>query len=482
MNNKGGQKLLHEGFMYTKKTTNRSTIRWECSQRAAKKCKGSVTTDLLIQRSIRSTNHSHDPDNRTLDATKARLTLKQLAPNTRATPGQLLADQSANLPVEVRAALGEQQSVKRAIRREKAKAFPPNPQTLQELQLSDDWTTTGDNNDQPFLIHDSKDNNRMLIFASEMALTHLARADTWHMDGTFEVAPLLFQQLFVIRVPLGSQAVSCVYALLPNKTQQTYEAMLTALIEYCSGLGFQPDPTTVITDFELAIINALRTVFGMNIQIHGCFYHLTQSTWRKIQNLGLVPLYRSNEEVKLFCGMLDALAFLPVQEVQEGLDHLKANIPHDDLDPLISYFEATYVTGSYRPIQRPAGPDGVLPPLRMRRIPPLYPPETWNCNQITMHGESRTNNLCESWNNGFRTLVGCAHPSIWRLIDSLRKDNQQVETALLLDSRGECPKKRVHRETKKLQEKLSKLCNDHEEGQKDIIDTLKGVGYCIRWK
>jgi hypothetical protein len=33
-------------------------------------------------------------------------------------------------------------------------------------------------------------------------------------------------------------------------------------------------------------------VFGRHIDHQRCFYHLTQATWRRIQQLGLVPFYR----------------------------------------------------------------------------------------------------------------------------------------------------------------------------------------------
>jgi len=39
-----------------------------------------------------------------------------------------------------------------------------------------------------------------------------------YMDGTFDSAPLQFQELYVIRAPPGDSAASCVYAFLPNKT------------------------------------------------------------------------------------------------------------------------------------------------------------------------------------------------------------------------------------------------------------------------
>ena len=77
-----------------------------------------------------------------------------------------------------------------------------------------------------------------------------------------------------------------------------------SVISKCNGIGFQPDPITVVTDFERAVINAVSTVFVPHVRSQGCFYHLTQSTWRKVQ--------------KLFCGMLDGLAFLPVGDVPDS--------------------------------------------------------------------------------------------------------------------------------------------------------------------
>jgi len=159
------------------------------------------------------------------------------------------------------------------------------------------------------------------------------------MEGTFNIAPLLFTQLYLNHVPLGESAVICVYAFLPNKYQSTYEELFTATQDRCTELGFQADPKIITLDFEQAVINAVMSSFGPQVNVHGCFYHLTQAIWRKIQTLGLVQRYREEEEVKLFCGMLDGLAFLP-----EGLE------------PLLDYFDNTYVSGAFRRIQPPQLP------------------------------------------------------------------------------------------------------------------------------
>jgi len=43
----------------------------------------------------------------------------------------------------------------------------------------------------------------------------------------------------------------------------------------------------IVVDYEMAIHNAIKSVISPDISIQGCFYHLTQATWRRIQADGL---------------------------------------------------------------------------------------------------------------------------------------------------------------------------------------------------
>ena len=126
---------------------------------------------------------------------------------------------------------------------------------------------------EEFLVYDNgvDSSNRMLVFGTESGLRHLARFDTWFMDGTFDVAPLLFNQLYIIRASLGNTAVTCVYAFLPNKHQETYVELFTAVQDKCKEFGFDVDPSVVTVDFEQAVINTIKASFGSHITIHGCF-------------------------------------------------------------------------------------------------------------------------------------------------------------------------------------------------------------------
>ena len=61
--------------------------------------------------------------------------------------------------------------------------------------------------------------------------------------------------------------------------------------------------------------------------------------------------------------MVDALAFLPPDQVQEGVQYLRSQVPddgHGDAGDLLEYFDTTYVSGTLRTIRRPGTATTVL--------------------------------------------------------------------------------------------------------------------------
>jgi len=166
---------------------------------------------------------------------------------------------------------------------------------------------------------------------------------------------------------------------------------------------FPPPP---VTDFESAAAIAVSAKLGPTVAVRGCFFQLCQATWRKIQELGLVQTYRDNESVRQFCGMIDDLALLPESDVTDGMQVLHGCVPDgeeaDKLQMLLAYFNATYVNGGARRVQRPAAAadddDGgaSVPRITLRPLPPLFPVSTWNVHVATLNGDDRTNNQCEA--------------------------------------------------------------------------------------
>jgi len=45
----GSKKILHEGYVYVKNRTTKTTIRWMCSKRASKSCNGALVTDIDVR-------------------------------------------------------------------------------------------------------------------------------------------------------------------------------------------------------------------------------------------------------------------------------------------------------------------------------------------------------------------------------------------------------------------------------------------------
>ena len=126
--------------------------------------------------------------------------------------------------------------------------------------------------------------------------------------------------------------------------------------------------------------------------------------------------------------MLDGLAFLPVDDVQAGMAHLRTLVLNG-ADPLAYYFVATYVTG---PTGKLVGTfDGKA--IRMRRAPPSSLQLHGKCTK-SLDGGRRANDVCEGWNNKcvdlVRHLVGHQHTFVWKCIKAFQADHEATDTLL----------------------------------------------------
>ena len=162
-------------------------------------------------------------------------------------------------------------------------------------------------------------------------------------------------------------------------------------------------------DFENSFHNAVNEVFS-NACLVGCLFHLGQSVWRKINSLNLTSLYLHNENMRLFCKMLVALAFIPVDDAVEVFEKLQDEIP-EDLDDLVAYFEDTYIG---RPFHR-------------RRRDPPFKPELWNIYDRIVRNLPKTNNAVEGWHRAFQTSLGYNHPTIYKFVEFLRLEQDHTE-------------------------------------------------------
>ena len=164
------------------------------------------------------------------------------------------------------------------------------------------------------------------------------------------------------------------------------------------------------------------------------------------------------------------LAFVPIIEVHNAMQLLWGLVPPTAV-PLLRYFDETYVTGTFVP---------PLPAPNARNIPPLFLPATWNVHFATLNGDARTNNAREGWNNRFMVNVGYTHPSTNKVIEAFKKDELEVRTVLECHDLGANLKTRTKRVYVNMHKRLHNLCEDFNNGQRDINNFLRAVGRNIK--
>ena len=103
------------------------------------------------------------------------------------------------------------------------------------------------------------------------------------MDGIFKTVPKFFQQIYVIRDIFVETYITVAYILMQHRRQQDHEIAFTAIRDKAEELEYNVNVTNVMADFENAPRRAIQDIFGDHIYLQGCFFHLTQCTWRKVK-------------------------------------------------------------------------------------------------------------------------------------------------------------------------------------------------------
>lgn len=232
--------------------------------------------------------------------------------------------------------------------------------------------------------------------------------------------------------------------------------------------ALQASPARIVTDFELAILNACRQIFP-DSPIIGCFFHLGQSVYRKVQAEGLQEIYNdpADREFKLHIHMMTALAFVPVEHVQEVFRLFKCKVPENVL-PIVDYFEETYVLG------RPGRG-------RRRAVPPRYPVPLWNQFQSATTGQHKTNNVSEGWHNRFRIVVGKHHPDIYSALKEFQKEQADVEISIAEIGLGRKVKAQPKPKWIEYQNKLKNIVDSyvHYREEHGTLEYLKALAHNI---
>ena len=112
--------------------------------------------------------------------------------------------------------------------------------------------------------------------------------------------------------------------------------------------NFNPD--SIRLDFEIAAATSMSAVFGEDVSVWFCLFHLSQNNVRKICEKHKTRYQNPKEsEFATRCRMVTALAFIPVDDVIETFEELiefdKKHEKSPNLLPtdFIKYFEKNYI-------------------------------------------------------------------------------------------------------------------------------------------
>ena len=418
---KGKPLVIHKQYEFVKHRKYASgNIQWRCKFYQSSKCKARLTTrnDEIVSDCEPEHNHSGNKEN--VLARQAIAEMKEKMSEVSATSSAVIASVITQLEPDVLMALPRKQTLKRTLNRKRQKLQSDSDANL--LPLPRDMTFTFPDQFQDLVLSDSgSDSDRLVLLGKRELLDGLARAKLWIADGTFKVVPSLLFQLYTIHfefVPGVNSAA--VYCLVQNKTQAVYARILDEIKKMIP----LANPEKILLDFESAAINAFRAAYP-NATITGCYFHLTQSILRKINEIGMKSDYESDDNLRIAVRCLPALAMVPPTDVAEAFWLLADYMPeHEKMPELLAYFQQTYIGGRRRP--------GCSECYQSA----IYPIETWNHFESASEGIARTTNSVKGWHYGLQVLFQCHHPTLWTVIKGLEKDMQMQHTTFVLGVSG----------------------------------------------
>ena len=409
--------LIDGGYLYSmQKDLANGALSWECIYRKRGICKARLK--ILNGEIIDRTNeHTHAPSRAKVEATKIKHAMKRRAETTLDPTHRIISDTLAEVTPTAAINLPRIENIRRNIRRyRESHNLPANPNNRADIpEIPQNLRETSDG--QNFLLYDNGvgDVNRILIFATERGTNLLKQSDHWFGDGTFKVSPVIFFQVYTIHAVCNGKVFPCIFALLPNKTVATYELFFREIERHMDG----HTPRDILFDFEQAALNSVRNIFP-DVNVKGCFFHLSKNIWKRIVNNGLKVFYVENNEFEIQMRMVSALAFIPVDEVLNSFYDLEIFIRDNfdgvvGVDDVLDYFEDNYIGRQRRG--------------RPRAIPP-FPIELWNMFDRTQEELPRTNNSIEGWHHRFSLNCDGMHPSLWKFIDALKREEGFIRADL----------------------------------------------------
>lgn len=99
--------------------------------------------------------------------------------------------------------------------------------------------------------------------------------------------------------------------------------------------------------------------------------------------------------------MMEGHTFLPDKDIINSIHLLRTLGPDEtpECADLLDYFDRTYISSTLRQQQKAINHQHAR--FVNQRNQPMFPASIWTLHEATVNGDTRTNNVCESWNSKF---------------------------------------------------------------------------------
>ena len=288
-----------DGFKYVQSKTIENGVYLKCAI-FRNGCKG--TAKLNLTRHLISLKHLHNHDVSEYKAGiyQLKAKCKTLAKQTQSPSlRSIFDDATRNEPNTHDVSFPECES---AMYRSRKTYQPKIPSTATEFIDMLGATPLG----KHFKFSVTTGNQVAVVFFSDEIQALLVEASSIQFDGTFDVVPIQFYQLWTIFISVGRHTVPAIHCLMTAKSQELYSSLLEQLVTRLPEFK----PVTSMSDWERAPRNAIAEVFP-HIRVFGCFFHYTQCIWAMVQKLGLVQDFKKSPEISKYTRLLMAIPFLP---------------------------------------------------------------------------------------------------------------------------------------------------------------------------
>jgi len=195
--NKGSPNVCVAGYKYVKLRELKTEISWRCSVRC---CSSSVRANLTMDEITKHpTDHSCLGKKEAAEILAGNRIVETINSNLMSKPAQIINKIHGSVSTAV--SLPSDKQLKERINYNKRKLFGGQSSSERNnlLKVADSTKTIdGDK----FIIYKAEDES-MLIFGTSENVRRLMDNPSWMGDGTFSLAPLEYQQLFILSAKIN---------------------------------------------------------------------------------------------------------------------------------------------------------------------------------------------------------------------------------------------------------------------------------------